>query len=201
MKFTPYYLQLLADEDPDMGEEAHDDAQEGGTDAAVDTKSDTEEAKYTNADVNKIIDEKFAKWKEQEQRRISEAKKLAEMSAAEKVQYERDEMAKELEELKRQRALSEMSSAARAMLRESSISIGDTLLSKLVTEDADSTKANVDEFVTLYNEAVGAGVKEALKGTAPKVGEKSTLTKDQILKIANRAERQRQINAHIELFK
>ena len=49
--------------------------------------------------------------------------------------------------------------------------------------------------------AVQAAVKEALKGNPPKVGtKKGGLTREQILKVENRVERQRLINENLDLF-
>ena len=42
------------------------------------------EPKYTDADVNKLIDQKFAEWQKKQQKAVDEAQKLAEMNAQEK---------------------------------------------------------------------------------------------------------------------
>ena len=54
------------------------------------------EAKYTDADVDEILNKKFAKWQEQREKAVNEAKKLAEMNAQQKAEYERDKLQKEL---------------------------------------------------------------------------------------------------------
>ena len=58
-----------------------------------------QEKKYSDADVNAIIDKKFAKWQKEQESKIKEAEKLAEMNAQEKAEYERDELQKKLDEL------------------------------------------------------------------------------------------------------
>ncbi|MCQ8264279.1 capsid assembly scaffolding protein Gp46 family protein, partial [Streptococcus suis] len=45
------------------------------------TTDPKDEKKYTDADVDAIIDKKFAKWKAEQEKAESEAKKLAKMNA------------------------------------------------------------------------------------------------------------------------
>ena len=48
-------------------------------------KQPQDEKKYTDADVNAIIDKKFAKWKSEQEAKENEAKKLREMNENEKL--------------------------------------------------------------------------------------------------------------------
>lgn len=135
------------------------------------------EAKYTDDDVNKIIDKKFAEWQTKQQRAVDEAAKLAEMNAQEKAEYElqkeRDSHAatqKKLEALERKDALAEMTKTARKMLADADINVSDDLLARLVTTDAEETKAAVDGFAKLFKDAVEGAVKARLKGEPPRVG-------------------------------
>ena len=78
------------------------------------------------------------------------------------------------------------------------------LISMIVSEDAESTKKSIDTFANLFQKAVNKAVKDALKGEPPKTGTgsgKGGYTKEDILKVANRAERQRLIAANMDLFK
>lgn len=144
------------------------------------------EAKYTDADIDKIINQKFAKWKEQEQKAVEEAKKLAEMDATQKAEYERDQLKKELEELKHKNALSEMTKVARKMLADKEINAPDELLSLMVTTDAQETKAAIDSFSKLYKEAVEAGVKARLRGEPPRAGSAPAAPVSEIQKRINK---------------
>ena len=56
--------------------------------------------KYTDADVDAIIDKKFAKWKSEQEAEKSEAKKMAKMNEKEKADYEKQKLLDELQELK-----------------------------------------------------------------------------------------------------
>lgn len=167
-----------------------------------DKKEETKpEAKYTDEDLNKLINKKFAEWQEKKEKELTEAKKLAEMNAQERAEHERDEMKRQLETLMKQQSLTEMTKTARAMLTEKEIHVSDDLLSMLVSEDADKTKSTIDSFVELFQGAVKSAVADALKGNTPKTGAPSGVTKEQIMAVKDRAERQRLIRENMELFK
>ena len=133
---------------------------------------------------------------------MSEAERLAQMTKEEKAEYRANKLEKELSDLKRQNALSDMAKTARKMLAEEEINLPDELLSHLVSEDAEKTKEAVESFTKLYKAAIQAAVKDALKGNPPKVGigGKGTMTKDQILAIKNPSERQKLIAENMTLF-
>ena len=71
----------------------------------------------------------------------------------------------------------------------------------LVGDDAETTKANVEAFSKMFKAAVLNAVKNANKKQSPKAGAASGLTKADILKVANRTERQKLINENMDLFK
>lgn len=158
--------------------------------------------KYTDEDVNNLLGQKFAEWQKKQQKAVDEAKKLAEMNAQEKAEYERDNLQKQLEDYQKKESLSEMTKTARKMLSDAEISVPDELLDRLVTTDAEQTKAAVDSFVKLFKDSVQAAVKDALRGNPPKAGAsgKTTVTKEQIFAIKDPAERQRMIAENISLF-
>lgn len=189
-------LQHFAEEtEPQGGDPANTEPNSKGDDGK------TGELKYTDEDVNKLLNKKFAEWQKKKEAEVSEAQKLAEMNAQQKAEYERDKMKKELEELKEKDTLSEMSGIARKMLSDSGISVSDELLTLLVTTDAEKTKSAVNSFTKLFNDAVKNAVAQALKGPAPTTGTSNGVTKEQILAIKDRAARQKAINENIELFK
>lgn len=162
------------------------------------------EPKFTQSDVEKIIDRKLAQWNKQmekENAKKAEANRLKAMNK-EQTQAERiSDLEAKIEELENTKALTEMSKNARAILSEKGINISDGLLSRLVTKDADETKDNVDEFVDLFNKAVAEEVRKKVRGNAPTTGSApATLTKEDILKIENQAERQKKISENIHLF-
>lgn len=184
MKKKNLYLQLFAEgegaaADPVPAESNDNGAATDKEKAAKDTTSgkDTEEKKYSDKDLDEIIGKKFAKWQKDHEKKVDEAKKLAEMNAQEKAEYERDkaneekaEMQKELDEFKRQAALAEMTKTARKMLTDEGISAPDEILARLVTTDAEETKTAIDAYSKAYKEAVENAVKDRLRGEIPKKG-------------------------------
>lgn len=157
--------------------------------------------KYTDADVNALLDKKFAEWKKKQERETSEAEKLAKMSAEEKANKRLADVEKELQKFKEKEAKAEMASQARSILQDKNIHVADGLISNLIAADAETTKANCEAFIALYEAAVANGVKEKLAGTGtPKKGGTSGYTKEQILAIADRTERQRLMQENIKLF-
>ena len=159
------------------------------------------EKKYSDEEVNAILSKKFAKWMAQKEKERSEAKKLAEMDAQQKAEYERDKLEKELAELKRENTLNAMGKTARTMLSEQGVHLPDALVSILVTEEAESTKTNVDGFAKLFKEAVDAAVNEKLKsGTPKRMPGGKAMTKDEILNIPDAEARRKAIQDNLELF-
>ncbi len=210
--FTRNYIkQIFADDSAETTQEQQSteqstETQEGKTKEADPTKQNDKggEKKYTDADVDKIVKERIAREKINQQKAVDEAKKLGEMSAQDRAEYERDQLKKELETLKKENARNDMAKEARKMLAAEDITIPDSLVSMMITTEAESTKQNVNDFAKLFKDAVQNAVKDALKGKAPSVGGKATITKAELDKklktIANPYERQRLIAEHIDLY-
>lgn len=152
--------------------------------------------------VNTAVTNAQTKWKTLTDDKVSEAEKLAQMTKEEKVEYQNKKLEKELADLKRQNAITEMAKTARKMLADEEINIPDELLGHLVSESAEDTKTAVEAFSKMYKAAVQAAVKDALKGNPPKAGTggKGTMTKEQILAVKNPSERQRLIAENMTLF-
>lgn len=152
--------------------------------------------------VNTAVTNAQTKWKTLTDDKVSEAEKLAQMTKEEKVEYQNKKLEKELADLKRQNAITEMAKTARKMLADEEINIPDELLGHLVSESAEDTKNAVEAFSKMYKAAVQAAVKDALKGNPPKAGTggKGTMTKEQILAVKNPSERQRLIAENMTLF-
>lgn len=210
MKERHIYLKQIFEGEPTTaqgGEPPKSDTQSKGEEPKdkepqkADEPSKGGEKKYTDADVDKIVSERLAREKANQQKKVDEAKKLGEMTAQQRAEYERDQLKEELDALKKSNARSEMASEARKMLSEENINIPDNLVNMIITAEAESTKENVESFTKVFKAAVQDAVKDALKGKAPTTGGKSTITKAEILKVKDRNERQRLISEHIELFR
>ena len=180
MKKLLFDLQLFAEEagatPPETGTEPENTTNENkpGTEPTQDGKK-ADEPKYTDADLDRIINKKFAEMQQKQEKKVAEAAKLAEMNAEEKANYKAKqeaekaaELQKELDEYKRKDALAEMSKTARKMLSDEGINIPDDLLAVLVTTEAEGTKTAVEVFAKLFKAAVEDAVKEKARGTSPK---------------------------------
>lgn len=200
-------LQLFADDTSAAGTGA-ETAEKDVTGAAADQAKESEgakgadEKKYTDADLDKIINKKFAQWQEKQQKAVDEAQKLATMTEKQKAEYERDQLQKQLDEYKRKDTLAEMSKTARKMLTEDGITVTDELLSLLVTTDAEKTKTAVEGFSKAFKDAVESAVKERLKGEPPKKGSggAATMTKEAIMAIKDPELRQQKMLENKHLF-
>lgn len=156
---------------------------------------------YTDDDVDAIVSKKLAKWREQQAKEVEEAKRLAQMDAAQKAEYERDKLQKELDELRREKQVREMTAEGAKQLRERGIDVPDEVVSALVREDAEQTKEAIDAFADAFTSAVESEVKRRLAGDPPKAGAPSKATREDILRIPDQLERQKAIREHPDLFK
>lgn len=202
---TIYNLQLFADEP--QTEPANDSTEQkakskpDGTQESNEEKAGGAQKKlYTDDDVDKLINRKFAEWQAKKDQEIDEAQKLAEMNEQQKSDYKLQKLQKELDEYKNRETLSEMAKTARAILSEQNINIPDELVSVLVTTDADTTSANVKAFAKAFQTAVSQAVEQKITHKEPKTGKLKTITKDDIMAIKDTATRQKAIAENIELF-
>ena len=142
------------------------------------------------------------KWQTMTDGKVSEAEKLAQMTSEEKAEYRAKKAEQELADLKRQIALGDMAKTARKMLSEENITVPDEIIMNLVSDDAEKTKSAVESFAKVFKDAVQAAVKESLKGNPPKAstGSTTTVTREQILAVKDRTERQRLIAENPQLF-
>lgn len=206
MKKHLFDLQLFAEgdngQDPgnnDPGQNSQNNTT-GGDDDKGENKS---QPKYTDEDLDRIIQEKKAKWEKQAKDNEEEAKKLAKMNAQQKAEHERNKLQKQLDELLAEKARADMAREARKMCAEANVNVSDDILASIITSDADTTKTAVESFISIFNEEVEKAVKDALKGSSFKRGTGSNggVTKDDIMKVSDPIERQRLIRENMNLFR
>lgn len=152
--------------------------------------------------INTAVSNAQKKWQAMTDGKVSEAEKLAQMTSEEKAEYRAKKAEQELADLKKQIALGDMAKTARKMLSEENIAVPDEIIMNLVSDDAEKTKSAVESFAKVFKDAVQAAVKEALKGNPPRAnnGDTTTVTREQILAVKDRAERQRLIAENPQLF-
>lgn len=194
-----FRLQMFAEDRDgnDPGDDLDDD------DDPDNDPDDDDGHKWTDEEVNALVERKMAEWQkkqEKKQKKASEAERLKNMTDEEKKAARMKELEDKVAEFTHRDAIASMEKQARSILAEKNISVGDAVVSMLVSEDADDTKDAVEAFATAFQDAVKKAVAEALKGKTPKVGGASKLTKEEIMKISDRTKRQQAIRDNISLF-
>jgi hypothetical protein len=129
------------------------------------TQQPQDEKKYTDADVDAIIDKKFAKWKSEQEARENEAKKLAKMNADEKQKYQLDQREQELANREKAIARKELTAEAKAMLSERGLPV--ELVAVVDLSNAEAVTESVASIQKTWEDAVQKGVSDRMKGSAP----------------------------------
>ena len=124
-----------------------------------------DEKKYTDAEVDAIIDKKFAKWKSEQEAKENEAKKLAKMNADEKQKYQLDQREQELANREQAIARKELTAEAKAMLSERGLPV--ELVAVVDLSNAESVTESVASIQKTWEDAVQKGVSDRMKGSAP----------------------------------
>ncbi|HHQ6793764.1 TPA: DUF4355 domain-containing protein [Staphylococcus aureus] len=149
-------LQFFAEESENENEEVENDVDE-------ESESEQDEKTYTEEEFNKRLNDELSrrlKQKEKEkQDAVDEAKRLAKMNKDQIAEYEREQMEKELEQLRSEKQLNEMRSEARKMLNEAEVDSSDEVVNLVVTDTAEQTKSNVEAFSNAVKKAVNEAVK------------------------------------------
>ncbi|HDJ2900062.1 TPA: DUF4355 domain-containing protein [Staphylococcus aureus] len=149
-------LQFFAEESDNENEEVENDVDE-------ESENEQDEKTYTEEEFNKRLNDELSrrlKQKEKEkQDAVDEAKRLAKMNKDQIAEYEREQMEKELEQLRSEKQLNEMRSEARKMLSEAEVDSSDEVVNLVVTDTAEQTKLNVEAFSNAVKKAVNEAVK------------------------------------------
>lgn len=188
-QFLPMNLQFFAEDD--AADVTPDNTSDNSADNKEKSGSDPTDAdkKYSDADVDKIIAAKFAKWEAKQQQEKDEAAKLAEMDDKEKADYEKQQLEAKLAEFERKEVLSKMSEQASEMLSEKGATPTKEMLRLIVSEDAETTSSNVKTYlasVEAEREAIKAEYEKRLGGKVPLDGNGATISRGaQLAKNAN----------------
>ncbi|MEI3611621.1 DUF4355 domain-containing protein [Pseudogracilibacillus sp. SO30301A] len=167
----PLNLQFFAEQDDDPGDNPADDPQDDDPkddDLSNDDPKDDDKPKFTQKQLDKIVQDRVNRLEKDKQDAIDEAKKLAKMNADEKRQYELEKLQRENEELKAAQNRFELGKEATKMLSASGITATDEILDFVVREDAEKTNEAVKAFSALVDKISDERMKEKLKGKPPK---------------------------------
>lgn len=150
-------------------------ANQEGQDTNTDNGSNDVEAKFTQEQVDEIINKRLAreraKFNEQLESRVNEAERLAKLSEEERKQEELriqreefDAQIKEFEEIKRQFERTQLLNETQKQLNERNLPID--IAEMLIGKDAEATKANIDNFEKKWAESLQKAVNDKLNNTS-----------------------------------
>ena len=170
------WLQMFADEGTDGQELAGEEAK-----APEEEKAEEGGKKYSDADVDRIVAGKFAKWQKEHEADLEkakeEARKYERMSKEQKEEADRKKAAEDaakkdarIKELEQQIATDALrkSVAQDVEAMPEGISASQDFLDLVVTGDADAAKANVKKLVGIILADRKAQEEKRARGTTPK---------------------------------
>lgn len=126
--------------------------------------------------VTQALEKAKSKWQEEHQAKLeeekSQAEKLAKMSESERYEAQLKE---EREKFEQERKAFETEKMQNVTIKElSSRSLPVEFADYLVSDNADTVKANIDTFNKLWTDAISKAVDERLKGNTPKTSNSQT---------------------------
>lgn len=123
------------------------------------------EKKYTDAEVDEIINRKYAKWQAEREAEENEAKKLAKMNADEKRKYDYEQREAKLLEREAEVLKKEMTSEAKTLLSERGLPLD--LVAVVDLTNAETVLSSVNNIQQSFETAVQKAVEDRIKGGAP----------------------------------
>ena len=149
--------------------ETVEDQVEGGA-TETDTVEAKEEKTFTQAELDRILNKKFAQWQKKTEEAKQEAERRAKLTEAEKLAEER----KEFEATRKQFEYEKRVNSTSKTLASNNLPI--EFADFLIAEDDEATTQRVDLFKNAFNEAVEKVVTQRLKGTTPRTSTIKTKT-------------------------
>ena len=193
-------LQFFADPagEPDNGDS--DNEKSNSDDVETKETEPQDEKKYSDADVDRIVGEKYAKFAAKKQKEVDEAKKLAKMSKDDKQKFEMDKLKSEAQEAQNELAKYQMRDTAKQMILDGGATPTDEMIDLVTSSDAETTKTNVSKALNFAKAIREQVTKELSQGTTPRTVGSPTLSKQDIMKIQDPIKRQQAIKDNLGLF-
>lgn len=155
-----------------FAEEVSKTEETGAQVEAVEEQPAKEEKVYTQSEVNEIMRKRMDRAMREQQEKIdaakSEATKMAKMNAEQKRNYELEKANKRAQDAEARLARLEMQTVARKMFDESGVAITDEELALVVTDDAETTKTNVEMLTEFAKKVREEAVNKVMAGSTPK---------------------------------
>jgi len=192
-------LQFFAEPagEPDNGDNGNEN---NPIDTSNDNQDNKPELKYSDDDVDRIVNEKYAKFAAKKQKEVDEAKKLAKMSKDDKQKFEMDKLKSETQEAQNELAKYQMRDTAKQMILDGGATPTDEMIDLVTSSDAEATKANVNKALNFAKAIKEQVTKELSQGTTPRTVGSPTLSKQEIMKIQDPIKRQQAIKENLGLF-
>ena len=121
-----------------------------------------QEKTFTQEELDKILNKKFAQWQKKTEEAKQEAERKAKLTEAEKLAEER----KEFESMKRQFEYEQRVNSTSKVLASNNLPI--EFADFLIAETDEATTQRVDLFKNAFNEALEKALTERLRGNTPK---------------------------------
>ena len=156
-----------------------------------------QEKTFTQEELDKILNKKFAQWQKKTEEAKAEAERKAKLTEAEKLAEER----KEFEAMRKQFEYEKRVNSTSKVLASNNLPV--EFSDFLVADTEEATTQRVDLFKNAFNEAVEKLVNERLKGSVPKVstGAKNNTISKQGFRSMSYKEKMDLYNNNKELFK
>ena len=179
------------------GAEATNDTSTTGTETKTYTQEEVD--KILQSEVDRRITSALKKQAKNNEAKIKEAQKLAQMNESEKFQYELEQREKAIEEKEKALALAENKNEASKILADKGLSL--SLVDFVIAEDAETMNSNIRLLEKAFKDSVKREVEKRLGSSAPKknLPIEDTITKDKAMKMGIR-ERQNLLNENPELY-
>jgi hypothetical protein len=161
------------------------------------------EKTFTQADIDAIIEKRLLRERKEAEKRIAdavtEAQKLAKMSADERLEHERVEREKQLKDRESEITRRELKAEAKAQLADKGLPV--EFADALPLTDAESVQTAIEVFDKAFRIAVEKGVNERLKGNPPKVShaEKAMSEREKLIAEYNAAEKKKDFVAMLSI--
>jgi hypothetical protein len=131
----------------------------------VETDDNGEEGKdktFTQAELDAILNKKFAQWKKQEEKAKEEAERKAKLSKEEQFQEER----KEFEEMKKQFQVEKLINSTKNQLETNKMPVG--FAEFIVASDEETTTQKFEMFKSIWNKGMQDFRDNTMVGKSPK---------------------------------
>lgn len=126
------------------------------------------EKTFTQADIDKILKQEQAKWKRQQEKAVSEAQRLASLTAEQRAQEEAKKREADLE--RREAEMNRRELRAQALETLAADNLPADLADLLDYTDADACNASIAKVKKNWQAAVQRGVEARVAGSPPKTG-------------------------------